>query len=198
LRLPGQYYTAETGLNQNVNRDYDPLVGKYVESDPIGLKGGINTYRYAADRPVATIDPTGLVIRGTGLTDDQWNQVQAAESAIRGQLSKACSCQRDGSSSCIPCDLVSKLTSVLGSSTVNFAEMPGYCGSGGVGGNSLKLSPQAFTSPGCQCLAVTLYHELLHNAGLSHNDPGDPVTALDKQCRGNLCALPEIVVTGIR
>jgi len=42
LRFPGQYYDAETGLNQNWNRDYDPLTGKYVESDPIGLQGRIN------------------------------------------------------------------------------------------------------------------------------------------------------------
>jgi RHS repeat-associated protein len=34
---------AETGLNQNYERDYDPLVGRYIESDPIGLNGGINT-----------------------------------------------------------------------------------------------------------------------------------------------------------
>ncbi len=44
LRFPGQYYQAETGLNQNWNRDYDPLTGKYVESDPIGLNGGVNSY----------------------------------------------------------------------------------------------------------------------------------------------------------
>jgi RHS repeat-associated protein len=37
LRFPGQYYQAETGLNQNVNRDYDPLTGKYIESDPSGI-----------------------------------------------------------------------------------------------------------------------------------------------------------------
>jgi len=41
LRFPGQYYQAETGLNQNVNRDYDPLGGgRYIESDLIGLRGG--------------------------------------------------------------------------------------------------------------------------------------------------------------
>lgn len=52
---------AETGLNQNVNRDYDPLVGKYMESDPIGLRGGgYSTYAYALDNPVATTDVTGL------------------------------------------------------------------------------------------------------------------------------------------
>ena len=59
LRFPGQYYMAETGLNQNWNRDYDPLTGKYVESDPIGLRGGINTYTYVLD-PLRFVDPTGL------------------------------------------------------------------------------------------------------------------------------------------
>jgi RHS repeat-associated protein len=61
LRFPGQYYMAETGLNQNVQRDYDPLTGKYVESDPLGLKSGINTYAYGYDRPTQFVDPTGLI-----------------------------------------------------------------------------------------------------------------------------------------
>ncbi len=61
LRFPGQYYQAETGLNQNVNRDYDPLTGKYIESDPIGLRGGPNTYGYARQDPLMRIDPSGLL-----------------------------------------------------------------------------------------------------------------------------------------
>jgi RHS repeat-associated protein len=60
LRFPGQYYMAETGLNQNYFRDYDPLTGKYIESDPIGLKAGVNTYTYGLDNPVMNIDNTGL------------------------------------------------------------------------------------------------------------------------------------------
>ena len=60
LRFPGQYYQAETGLNQNLSRDFDPLVGRYVESDPIGLRGGINTYGYAFASPTMYTDPTGL------------------------------------------------------------------------------------------------------------------------------------------
>lgn len=59
LRFPGQYYDVETGLNQNTMRDYDALVGRYVESDPIGLKGGLNTYAYALQNPVWYFDANG-------------------------------------------------------------------------------------------------------------------------------------------
>jgi RHS repeat-associated protein len=61
LRFPGQYYQAETGLNQNVNRDYDPLIGRYAESDPEGLGGGsASTYSYVGADPVELFDPSGL------------------------------------------------------------------------------------------------------------------------------------------
>ena len=46
LRYPGQRYDSSTGLHYNYFRDYDPATGRYVESDPIGLKGGVNTYSY--------------------------------------------------------------------------------------------------------------------------------------------------------
>jgi RHS repeat-associated protein len=60
LRFPGQYYQAETGLNYNYFRDYDPQTGRYIESDPIGLRGGINTYAYANGSPVYWSDRLGL------------------------------------------------------------------------------------------------------------------------------------------
>lgn len=60
MRYPGQYYDQETGLFYNYNRDYDPAVGRYVESDPIGLDGGLNTYTYVGNDPLSGIDPLGL------------------------------------------------------------------------------------------------------------------------------------------
>jgi hypothetical protein len=44
-----------------MNRDYDPAIGRYIESDPIGLKAGINTFAYAYDSPVLFVDPNGLL-----------------------------------------------------------------------------------------------------------------------------------------
>jgi RHS repeat-associated protein len=70
LRLPGQLYMAETGLNYNYYRDLDTSTGRYVESDPSGLRGGLNTYAYALADPVDRKDPTGLAgISGSTLND---------------------------------------------------------------------------------------------------------------------------------
>lgn len=70
LMFPGQYWDSETQLSQNWNRDYDSSIGRYIESDPIGLEGGLpskftiagglNTYSYVENEPLSAADVSGL------------------------------------------------------------------------------------------------------------------------------------------
>jgi RHS repeat-associated protein len=58
LRMPGQYYDEETGLYYNWHRYYDPAIGRYLQTDPIG--DGLNLYAYCNNDPVNFMDPMGL------------------------------------------------------------------------------------------------------------------------------------------
>jgi RHS repeat-associated protein len=60
LRFPGQVYDATSQLSYNYYRDYNAETGRYVQSDPIGLRGGINTYNYVLGNPIKYSDIKGL------------------------------------------------------------------------------------------------------------------------------------------
>jgi RHS repeat-associated protein len=60
LRFAGQFYDGETGFYQNRYRTYDETSGRYLESDPIGLAAGLNTYSYVGGNPLSYTDPSGL------------------------------------------------------------------------------------------------------------------------------------------
>ncbi|MEB1361496.1 RHS repeat-associated core domain-containing protein [Xanthomonas campestris pv. campestris] len=60
MRFPGQRFDAASGLNQNYFRDYDSATGRYGQSDPIGLGGGLSTFGYVGGSPLYLIDPLGL------------------------------------------------------------------------------------------------------------------------------------------
>jgi RHS repeat-associated protein len=88
LRFPGQYFDRETNLAYNYFRDYSPETGRYVESDPIGLDGGFNTYAYVDADPLSYLDYLGLklcpiVLPGLGNTylDDSF--IPAVKDFIR-------------------------------------------------------------------------------------------------------------------
>ena len=78
LRLPGQYADQETGTYYNYHRDYDPITGRYLTSDPIGIDGGINLYGYTKNNPLIFVDALGLAPGGANYADipispDSWN-----------------------------------------------------------------------------------------------------------------------------
>jgi RHS repeat-associated protein len=84
LRFPGQVYDSETGLHNNGFRDYWPFIGRYIESDPIGIAGGVGTYTYAGNDPVNAIDPLGLdpKVRSDALSDIPVGGQQYAQAAM--------------------------------------------------------------------------------------------------------------------
>jgi RHS repeat-associated protein len=92
LRFPGQFHDARTQLNYNYLRDYDPKSGRYVESDPIGLKGGLNTYGYVLGNPIKFIDPLGLapIFSGAGgMTGSQLAQYAKSQATINSSSTQA-------------------------------------------------------------------------------------------------------------
>ncbi len=77
LRFPGQYFDSETGLNYNYFRDYESSTGRYIESDPIGLAGGADTYSYTGANPLLAID-----MRGTDFWVDNGTSVAGLHQSV--------------------------------------------------------------------------------------------------------------------
>jgi RHS repeat-associated protein len=90
---PGQYALPESGLYYNYFRDYDPQTGRYIESDPIGLRAGVNTYGYVNGNPIQRVDPQGLVGWSGTASSVSWVSGLGA-SFTRFNLTSECKCGR--------------------------------------------------------------------------------------------------------
>ena len=77
LRFPGQYYDNSTKLHYNGFRDYDPKIGRYIESDLIGLAGGTNTYGYVGNNPLSFVDLLGLELTDAQIANIIFNETRS-------------------------------------------------------------------------------------------------------------------------
>lgn len=94
LRFAGQRHDAASGLSYNYFRDYEPATGRYAQSDPIGLGGGLSTYAFGVSSPVSYGDPFGLASwpgdQGYDNTDPSYH-VWEEVNAICSVSSRGCS-----------------------------------------------------------------------------------------------------------
>ena len=85
LRYPGQMADEHSALHDNWQRQYQPLLGRYTQADPIGLAGGWNRYAYVGGNPIAYVDPFGL----WRLPDFVSFQVNYYVGSVSGTLSRS-------------------------------------------------------------------------------------------------------------
>jgi RHS repeat-associated protein len=173
LRYPGQYYDAESGLHYNYFRDYDPATGRYVESDPIGLSGGISTYAYVGSSALNRSDKNGLLWFGPSCNFAQQAAIITAiidlSKDISARASSGCnngSCDMSIAAAAMTfiarkayftCDRSVPCAEITRPSYIHF--YPGYV---------IANESDPIRSPGqCGCLKAVIFHEAIHQVAYS-------------------------------
>jgi RHS repeat-associated protein len=190
LRFPGQQYDPETALHYNYFRDYESSTGRYIESDPIGLKFSFNTFGYVGRTPLGDSDPFGLApvinCEGTSKTDVEkgikdMNKCLSKCLGRKGPRGAAAAegYASDMDSKTITCVPALYVQSYYGDACAkhDLETHTIYVGFAGLAG-----------SDGCRCLPSTLYHELLHEIfpEVRHSFNADGVIEKDEIYRRQL------------
>ncbi|MCC8803431.1 type IV secretion protein Rhs [Xanthomonas euvesicatoria pv. euvesicatoria] len=194
MRFPGQRFDAASGLNQNYFRDYEAATGRYVQSDPIGLSGGITTYSYTEGSPLSKSDPFGLMSFGKSCNSAQQqniiNAVAQMANTIQSNSEASMSGCYDGN-----CDFkkAAAVMRVIASASFNC----NYAQTNGLtvarpryiflsGQFSSNPTDPVISSPthsqGVGCLMSALYHEAMHLALWNEIPDEDDVRRETKKC----------------
>ncbi len=185
LRYPGQYFDSVTGWHYNYFRDYEPSAGRYVESDPIGLKDGPSTYAYVRSNPLYLFDQFGLASQYSGFNRDDEQRMRSANEKARKTLAECAGCHDcgvDGNRKeyCIDEYTKYRVIAMLESAEYRyFPSGPGTVCAEHKGSNVVNIYPNAL-GPNCCALSSTLAHEAGHAAGLSHRQ----IMYYERECFG--------------
>lgn len=139
LRFPGQYADKETNLHYNYFRDYDPGLGRYVQSDPMGLRAGLDVYAYGTSNPLRLTDPLGLLAAEPGALASGWILRQTPGEAAQEMGERAgriCALN-------VPCEAGPQYDNLINRQCQDLINVPG--------GTSRAIAPVAFNACQAKC-----------------------------------------------